>query len=73
MHDEVGPTKKTLVMVGRIILSIVWCLSLKGEWRTEVQLDWILSLSMHGSLGCKQYSYSVFLNNRVLKPTLTGS
>lgn len=47
-HDGVGPTKKTLVMEGKIVQSTVWCLSLMGEWRREIQLDWMLHLNIHG-------------------------
>lgn len=30
-HDRIGPTKKTLVVEGKIILSTVWYLSLVEE------------------------------------------
>lgn len=46
MHDETGPTRKPLIIVGRMILYIVWCLSLKDDWRTEVQLNCMLYLHM---------------------------
>lgn len=38
-HDGLGPTKKTLFMEGKIILSMVWYISLMREWRREVQMD----------------------------------
>lgn len=46
-YDRVGPTKKTLVMEGKMILSAVWYLSLMGEWWREVQLDCMLRLNIH--------------------------
>lgn len=71
-HDGVGPPKKTLVMERKIILSTVWYLSLMGEWRRKVQLDWMLHLNICEQLGCRQHSWSAPLTSGVLMPIRNG-